>query len=1088
LTDPHIPDSNLLWYKDAIIYQLHVKSFYDGKEDGIGDFLGLTRKLGYLESLGITAVWLLPFYPSPLRDDGYDIADYGDVNPHYGTMADFKAFLEEAHRRGIRVVTELVLNHTSDQHAWFQKSREAKPGSFWRDFYVWSDTKERYRDARIIFKDFETSNWTWDPVAQAFFWHRFYSHQPDLNFENPNVHKALFKVIDFWFGMGVDGMRLDAVPYLYEEEGTNCENLPQTFAFLKKLRAHVEAKFPGRMLLAEANQWPEDAAAYFGNGDMCHMAFHFPLMPRMFMALQMEDRFPILDILEQTPAIHESAQWAIFLRNHDELTLEMVSEEERDFMYRTYARDMSARINLGIRRRLAPLLQNSRRRMELLNVLLLSLPGTPVIYYGDEIGMGDNHFLGYRDGVRTPMQWSSDRNAGFSRVNPQQLFLPVIIDPEYHYQAINVENEERNLSSLLWWMRRAIAMRRSFQAFSRGSMEPVKSSNACVLSFVRKYGEEAILVIVNLSRYSQPVSLDLSPYAGATPVDVFSGNSFPRITSAPYPMTLSFHDYFWLHLKPDTHADPRTESYTLPEFGSGKPWPELFEGPVGKRLATSVLPAYLQQRTTAGCRAKTIQQTVIVDRLLLKLDSFQAVVLLVRVRYTGRDEDLIFLPFTMEPEETAAAVIGEDKGLILGFVNGPELGVIYDCACHPAFQRALLGLILNRRTLRGQHGALAGESDARKAGPDPLPQPARLVKAGRRNVCTVSGDYYLKVFRRVEEGQHPEIELHRALSKSGQNLVSRYLGSLAYRAADGVAFGIGLCAEHFPHSRTLWHLAVDSVTQHLEEVMAGGEASDARSRDSFAMFEKRVRIVGGLAAGMHRVLAAEKDDAYRLEYFNAHYQRSLYHAFRGLTHRVFARMDVRQRTLPEAVTRELAALLPRAKDVRAVFAAAVNSKFAAVRMRIHGDFHLGQVMVMDEQYRLCDFEGNASLPLGERRLKRSPLRDVASMVHSLFCAAHFALIHMVQIQEKDRLLLLPKARQWATAMSEAFVQSYLAEMVGSGLIASSPAETKTLLQLYLFERALCDIEKAFDFDQSELPVAVRCIQHYLDEAGGEARK
>ena len=461
-TPPPQTDNDPLWYKKAVIYQAHVRSFCDSDANGIGDFRGLTSKLDYLQDLGVTAIWLLPFYPSPLRDEGYDIADYCGVNPIYGELSDFKDFLREAHRRGLRVITELVINHTSDQHDWFQKSRRAKPGSKWRTFYVWNDTVEKYKEARIIFKDFELSNWTWDPVAKAYFWHRFYSHQPDLNFDNPEVHKELFKVLDFWLDLGVDGLRLDAVPYLYEREGTNCENLEETHAFLKKLRTHVDTKYGDRMLLAEANQWPEESAAYFGQGkgDECHVAFHFPLMPRLFMAVRMEDRTPIVDILEQTPAIPETSQWAIFLRNHDELTLEMVTDEERDYMYRVYAQDSRARINLGIRRRLAPLLGNDRKRIELLNALLLSMPGTPVLYYGDEIGLGDNVFLGDRNGVRTPMQWSSDKNAGFSRANPQSLFLPIILDPEYHYEAVNVENQQHNPHSLLWWTKRLLALRK----------------------------------------------------------------------------------------------------------------------------------------------------------------------------------------------------------------------------------------------------------------------------------------------------------------------------------------------------------------------------------------------------------------------------------------------------------------------------------------------------------------------------------------------------------------------------------------------------------------------------------------------------
>ena len=498
-----ILEDDPLWYKDAVIYEVHIKTFFDSAGDGIGDFKGLTEKLDYLRDLGVTALWLLPFYPSPLKDDGYDISDYFDIHPLYGNIHDFKEFLRAAHSRGMRVITELVLNHTSDQHPWFKKSRISEPDSKWRNFYVWSPTPNKYSDARIIFKDFESSNWTWDNTAGAYYWHRFYSHQPDLIFENELTRDTMLDVVSYWLKMGVDGLRLDAVPYLFEKEGTNCENLPETHDFLKKLHASIDARFRNRMILAEANQWPTDAAAYFGNGDECHMAFHFPLMPRMFMALQMEDRFPIVDILDQTPKIPDTAQWALFLRNHDELTLEMVTDEERDYMYRAYAKDRKSRINLGIRRRLAPLLGNDRRKIELMNVLLFTLPGTPVIYYGDEIGMGDNFYLGDRNGVRTPMQWSADLNAGFSKTNPQKLYLPVVIEPQYHYEVINVENQQNDSSSLLWWMKRIIAVRSNFKSFGRGTIDFLHPSNAKILAFVRKYQEEQVLVVVNLSGRSQ---------------------------------------------------------------------------------------------------------------------------------------------------------------------------------------------------------------------------------------------------------------------------------------------------------------------------------------------------------------------------------------------------------------------------------------------------------------------------------------------------------------------------------------------------------------------------------------------------------
>ena len=545
------------WYRDAIIYELHVRSFRDGDGDGIGDFPGLMQKLDYLQELGVTALWLLPFYPSPLKDDGYDIADYTSIHPAYGTLDDFVAFVREAHRRGLRVITELVLNHTSDEHPWFRRARTSPEGSPERDYYVWSRTPEKYQDARIIFRDFERSNWTWDPVADAYYWHRFYSHQPDLNYANPAVREAMLEVVDFWLGLGVDGLRLDAVPYLFEREGTDCENLPETHAYLRQLRSHIDERYPGRMLLAEANQWPEEAVAYFGEGDECHMAFHFPVMPRLFMAIRTEDRFPVLDILAQTPPAPDSCQWALFLRNHDELTLEMVTEEERLYMYRVYGERPESRINLGIRRRLAPLLHNNRRRIELMNALLLSLPGTPVLYYGDEIGMGDNPYLGDRDGVRTPMQWSGDRNAGFSDGHPHRLYLPLIRDYEYHHESVHVEAQADNPSSLLSFCRRLIALRQRHPAFARGSMDLLDVDNDSVLAFVRTHGDDKVLVMANLSRFVQYAELDLSQFDGWQPVELIGENRFPHIGELPYFLTLGPHAFYWFRLEPLGAEDHR---------------------------------------------------------------------------------------------------------------------------------------------------------------------------------------------------------------------------------------------------------------------------------------------------------------------------------------------------------------------------------------------------------------------------------------------------------------------------------------------------------------------------------------------------
>jgi len=680
------------WYKDAVIYELRVRSFYDSNGDGIGDFRGLVEKLDYLQDLGVTALWFLPFCPSPGRDDGYDISDYCDVHPDLGTLADFAEVVTEAHRRGIRIITELVLNHTSDQHPWFQRARRAPPGSEERDFYVWNETADRYREARIIFKDFEPSNWTWDPVAKAHFWHRFFAHQPDLNFQSPAVQAALLDAVDFWFALGVDGLRLDAVPYLYEAEGTNCENLPETHAFLRKLRAHVDAKFKDKMLLAEANQWPEDAAAYFGQGDECHMNFHFPIMPRMFMAIHMEDRFPIIDILAQTPELPPACQWALFLRNHDELTLEMVTDEERDYMYRAYAHEREMRINLGIRRRLAPLVGNDRRQMELLNGLLCSLPGTPVLYYGDEIGMGDNVYLGDRNGVRTPMQWSMDRNAGFSRANPQRLILPVVIDPEYHYESLNVEQQQENAHSLLWWMKRLIAVRRRYRAFGRGAIEFLSPSNSRVLAFIRTHGDETVLVVANLSRFVQAVELDLSRFKGMVPVELFGMSRFPPVGDAPYLLTLGAHAFYWFAVERSyAEADEaRMSLYEAPVIA-----PSSFASLLGpeRALLADVLPSYLASRRWFAGRDRRI--TTVSVRDAVPMDPPTLAIVLVDVEYSEGEPEAYVVPLAVVAAPSLPAIAEGAPGAAAPIPSQAlvaRLGgdLLVDALEHPASSRALL--------------------------------------------------------------------------------------------------------------------------------------------------------------------------------------------------------------------------------------------------------------------------------------------------------------------------------------------------------------------------------------------------------------
>jgi len=867
-----------LWYKDAIIYELHVKTFHDSNGDGIGDFRGLIEKLDYLQELGVTAIWILPFYPSPLRDDGYDIADYYDVNPNYGTLQDFQAFLAAAHERGLRVITELVINHSSDQNPWFQKSRRAAPGSPERDLYVWSDTPDKYQGARIIFKDFETSNWSWDPVAKAYYWHRFYSHQPDLNFDNPAVHERVEKVLDFWLEMGVDGLRLDAVPYLYEREGTSCENLPETHDYLVKLRAHMDSKFPGRMLLAEANQWPEDAVAYFGKGDESHMNFHFPLMPRMFMSLQMEDRFPIIDILDQTPAIPESCQWAMFLRNHDELTLEMVTDEERDYMWRVYATDPTARINLGIRRRLAPLLANSRRKVELLNILLFSMPGTPVLYYGDEIGMGDNFYLGDRNGVRTPMQWSPDRNAGFSKANPQQLYLPITIDPEYHYEAINVENQQKNLSSLLWWTRRVIAMRKNFKAFSRGSLEFLHPDNSKVLAFLRQFEGETILVIANLSRFSQAVELDLSRFAGCSLMEMFSQNFFPAIKETPYPITLGPHANFWFVLKPQLDSTRALQERVVPTLAVAPVLPTLLNDGLRTRFEREILPDYIRGCRWFGAKARAIREMRIAEQIPVGAGT-GAEFWFVEVNYVDGNPETYALPVHIAHGEAAhAAALAAPHAVIARFA-GAEEAVLYDAIWDGAFRDELFRSIVQRKTSRGKSGELTGVPASAMSADMAIP-PSHVLTAEQSNSSMLfEHKYFLKLYRKLEDGVNPDVEVTSFLTeKRNFPNVPAFAGAIEYRRAKGEATVVCLLQAAAPNEGDAWALTLDAVGRFYDRVL--GRKADLQDAsiptagllDELigGIYPAKAKLLGQRTGELHLALASDSEErAFAPEPFNA---------------------------------------------------------------------------------------------------------------------------------------------------------------------------------------------------------------------------
>ncbi len=1082
-------DGDPRWYMDAIVYQTHVRAFYDSSGDGVGDFRGLAEKLDYVRDLGVTAIWLLPFYPSPLRDDGYDIAGYDSVHPAYGTLADFKLFLREAHARGLRVITELVVNHTSDQHPWFQRARRARPGSAHRDFYVWSDTTERYREARIIFKDFEVSNWAWDEVAQAYYWHRFYSHQPDLNYDNPAVLKAVTKVMDFWLDLGVDGMRLDAVPYLVEREGTSCENLPETHRILKKLRAHVDRHHQARMLLAEANQWPEDAVAYFGEGegDECHMAFHFPLMPRMFMALRMEDRYPIIDILSQTPAVPDTAQWAIFLRNHDELTLEMVTDEERDYMYRVYAEDAQARINLGIRRRLAPLLGNDRRRIELMNGLLFSLPGTPVLYYGDEIGMGDNIYLGDRNGVRTPMQWSADRNAGFSRTNPQKLYLPPVIDPDFSYETVNVETQLNNPNSLLWWMKRLIALRKRFKAFGRGSLEFLHPANPKVLAFIRRFEDERILVVANLSRHAQFVELDLSEFKEMVPVELFGQIDFPRIGALPYLLTPAPHSFYWFALEARAATSQETTTVEVTESLATvtllSAWEKAFSGR-GKAAIEGVLPSYLLSRRWFGGKARRVKEVEIVEAIPIPVGRATDFLTLVRVDYTEGDPETYVVTLGFATGERATRLVEGERHRVLAHlrVRGVE-GVLHGSFGDREFAQALLDAIGRRRTLKGLAGelvALPGRGYKRLRGKDAL-EPVPLGAEQSNSSILFGNRLILKIFRRVDSGLNPDIEIGRFLTEqAGFAHVATVAGTIEYRPRKGEAMSLAILQDCVENEGDAWRFTLDAVGQYFEQVVARPrEERDAPAAPDGTLVSLARRetppeiqamagaylsaawLLGKRTAEMHLALASGADEpAFAPEAFTPFYQRSLYQSMRNLTERSLGLLKRRLDSVPQEVRDEARGLAARQGEILKRFRSILDRPITALRTRVHGDYHLGQVLRSGADFVIIDFEGEPAVPLGTRRLKRCPLRDAAGMVRSFHYAAHHGLRSLEErgtVRAEERAVLLPWVHGWYVWVSASFLRGYLEAADGAAFLPEAEPELDGLLTVYLLEKAVYEL-------------------------------
>lgn len=1070
-------NDKLHWYKDAIIYELHIKAFRDSNRDGIGDFKGLIEKLDYLQDLGATAIWLLPFYPSPLKDDGYDIADYYSIHKNYGTLNDFKMFLKEAHSRNLKVITELVINHTSDQHPWFQRARTAQKGSPERNYYVWTDDPNQYKDVRIIFQDFETSNWTWDPVAQQYYWHRFFHHQPDLNFDNPLVQDEVFKTLDYWCAMGVDGFRLDAIPYLFEREGTNGENLPETHEFLKRLRKHVDELYPGTALLAEANMWPEDSASYFGDGDECHMNYHFPVMPRMFMSVQLEDRYPITDIFDQTPEIPEICQWAIFLRNHDELTLEMVTDEERDFMYKVYVKDPKAKINLGIRHRLAPLMDNNRSKIELMNSLLFSLHGTPVLYYGDEIGMGDNYYLGDRDGVRTPMQWSADRNAGFSEANPQQLYLPVIYDPEYHYEAVNVEMQTRNTSSLFWFLRRMINMRKNYKAFSRGTTQFINVDNPKVLAFIRRYKSEVILVVTNLSKYAQPAEIDLREFKGYVPMEMFSKNNFPVIKSdRPYFFTLHPYSFQWFILQKT--GSTGTDLETIPTININE-WSDVLKPNSKAILEASILPGYFKKRKWFQGKQKKIFTVSIKESSIIAFKSIEAFIVQVEVTYTTGLPEFYQL--------CIAHVLGEDAGKLI--INYPEAviaqlkinneeALLCDAYYLPKMHQFLIqNLAKNENVKVGESSIYFKVKDEVAKYVNSKDALISNMHTGDENNTSIIFDnrLFLKMYRKIDKDINPDTEISSYLSEeAGFKYVPRFFGTIEWEM-EGTPITLGILQELVENHGDGYSFMMERLNNYFERVAA----RNLRLLDPYdkvgtstepVAFEElpellqtllgnhavdHIKMFATRTADLHlKLLNVTSEEAFKPEKYSLHYQRSIFSSIQGLIRESFQSLNEKLESLPEHVQNNAKAVISKRDELLNKLKIIYRKKLEIVKIRIHGTFGLRKILLTGKDMVIHDFGGNPLRSYSERRIKRSPLRDVAEMMTSIHYAAREAVINNSYIQKEDVSSLQPFAEQWSHYMSGFYLNTYLDCVEGTEIIPKDKDELNLLLNFFRVQSAL----------------------------------
>ncbi len=1066
-----------LWYKDAVIYELHVKAFYDSNGDGIGDFAGLTSKLDYLQQLGVNTLWILPFYPSPLRDDGYDISDYRNVHPDYGTRKDFITFVKAAHERGLRVITELVINHTSDQHPWFQAARKAPPGSPKRNFYVWSHTAKKYENTRVIFSDAEKSNWAWDETAKAYYWHRFFSHQPDLNHNNPQVVKAMTRVMQFWLDQGVDGLRLDAIPYLCVREGTHNENLPETHAVIKQMRGVIDNHYKNRMFLAEANQWPEDVRDYFGGGDECHVAYHFPLMPRMYMAIGQEDRHPIVEIMSQTPEIPENCQWAIFLRNHDELTLEMVTNKERDYMYRMYAADPRSRLNLGIRRRLAPLMDNDFEKIRLMNSLLLSMPGSPIIYYGDEIGMGDNIYLGDRNGVRTPMQWSPDRNAGFSHADPQRLFLPPIMDPVYGFEAVNVEAQARDPSSLLNWMKRLLGVRKSHQAFGRGTLHFLEPGNRKILAYLREYRDETILCVANLARSAQPVELNLGRYKGCVPVEMMGRTAFPPIGELPYLLTLHGHGFYWFRLAkgeevPSWHEErlPREELPLLVLFDGWNsffrervvPWRIGMADKIHAQFETSALPRFMTVQRWFAAKGEPMRRAALMEHVVWEQDSASWFVSLYRIEGGAGDQSVYFLPLSLVWEHESEE---RQRGLLPVTVarvrQQARMGMLGDALADELFCRAVVQAIGAGRELAGMAGTIRfvpTKSFHELAGDSVNEMAVRQAGVQGSNTAIVIGErLFLKAFRRLQSGESPEAEVGRFLTEVAHfpNSVP-VAGAVEYVSHDGGLMTLAILQGYVENQGDGWTYTLNYLERFLEEHRSPVE-SPLPPAEAHGGYLNLIQMLGQRTGELHRALATSLGDpAFEPEPVGKQETAAWKRRVREEADATLGLLEQRLGELPENARVTAAALIEQRHTIHLRIDECVPESLETLKTRYHGDYHLGQVLLRQNDFVIIDFEGEPARTLDERRRKHSPLRDVAGMLRSFNYAAHTAASRMTAGQSEDAARVEAAIREWETEVTRVFLQAYEAHVRIAG-IYSDGDQARGLLKLFTLEKAFYEL-------------------------------